>query len=175
MSSLQRIVITSPLTAVGFKSVCDLAPGQLPALNNLIDYLSSVPDQQAASLEIKVGAVQATGTLTVSGAGSSNGETCLVCNVTLTAKTSGAVAADGEFNISATPATQAASMVTAINTVSTLTGKVTASNLLGVVTLTSVVPGLIGNGLQMSEGLTNVALSAFAGGTDGTAYTLDLD
>jgi phage tail sheath gpL-like len=85
--------------------------------------------------------------------------------VTLTAKTSGADPTAGEFNISATAATQAASMVTAINTVSTLSGIVTASNVLGVITLTAVAPGTIGNGLQLSEALTNVAITHAFGAT----------
>ena len=172
--SLQRIVInTGSLTANGFKSVCDLSPDQLPALQNLVNYLSSVPDQQAALLSINVGAVQASATITSTGSAVNN-ETMSLLNVTLTAKTSGAVAASGEFNISATPATQAANIAAAINAVSTLSGKVTASSALGVVTVTAVVPGLIGNGLQISESLSNVTVAQFSGGSDGTAYSLDL-
>lgn len=174
MSSYQRIVITTPGTAADFKSICDLAPGQYAGLNNFIDYLGGVPDQYPATLAFQVGAVFATATLTVSGAGSSNGETCVVGNITLTAVTSSADPTLGQFNISATPTTQAASMVVAINTIATLTGKVSAANVAGVVTITAAAPGLLGNGLQISEGLTNVALSAFSGGADGTAYTLTL-
>ncbi len=174
MSSLQRIVITSPLTAAGFKSVCDLAPGHLPALNNLINYLSSVPDQQAAYLAIKVGAVQAAGTLTVAAGGSTAAQACTVCNVTLTGRASNPSA--DEFVVSATAATQATNMAAAINASANLTGKVTAAAVDGVVTITSAVPGLLGNGLQLSAGnLANVTLAAMTGGTDGTAYNLDLD
>lgn len=174
MSSFNRIVMEVPITAAGFKSVCDLAPGQLPALNNLIDYLGGVAGgNNMANMIIKVGAVKATGTLTVSAGGSGNDETCTVCNVTFTAKTSGATG--DQFNISATAATQAANMAAAFNASANLTGKVVATAALGVVTLTAVVPGLAGNGLDLTEGLANVAKSAFAGGTDGTSYTLDLD
>lgn len=173
MSTLQRIVITSPLTANGFKSVCDLAPGGRTAMTNLCNYVESIPDQQPASLAIKVAAVQASGTLTVATGGSSNGQTCTICNVTFTAETSGATG--NQFNISATAATQAANMAAAINASSSLTGIVTATSALGVVTITSVVPGLVGNGLQLSAGnLSNVTLGAMASGTDGTAYSIDL-
>jgi hypothetical protein len=172
MSTLQRIVITSPLTANQFKSVCDFAPGQLPALQNLENYLVALSGgNERASLAIKVAAVQAAATLTVESTGSSNDETCIICNITFTAKTSGA--SGNQFNISSTPGTQASNMAAAFNASSDLTGKVTAAAVAGVVTITAVVPGLMGNGLQISEGLTNVALSAFAGGTDGTAYALD--
>ncbi len=116
--------------------------------------------------------VQATATITVSAGGSVNGETMLLGNITLTAKTSSADPTMGEFNISATAATQAASMVTAINTVSGLTGVVTATNLLGVITVTSVAPGTAGNGLQISESLTNVAVTAFASGAQSHTSTV---
>lgn len=173
--SLQRLVInTGDLTAAGFKSVCDLAPGQLPALQNLENYLGAVlGGNQSALLSINVGAVQASATFTVSAGGSLNTQAGTLLNETFTAVTSGAVPADGEFNISATAATQAASMVTAINTV--LAGVVLASADSGVVTIVSLVPGLVGNGLEISAGnLANVVAAAFADGEDGTAYEIDL-
>jgi phage tail sheath gpL-like len=174
MASFQRIVIECPESADQFKSICPLAVGGRDAASNLAKYIDAVPaGVYGANIKAKVGAVKAAATLTVSGAGSSNGETMVLCNVTLTAVTSGATGP--QFNISATPATQAANMVTCINAQASLAGMVSASSALGVVTITAEVPGLIGNALQLSEGLTNVALSAFAGGTDGTAYEMDLD
>ena len=105
--------------------------------------------------------------------GSANTQAGTVLNTTITAVTSGANPALGQFNISATAATQAASMVTAINTV--LGTKVLATNLDGVVTITALVPGVVGNGLQLSAGnLANVTAGAFANGSDGTAYAVDL-
>lgn len=125
-----------------------------------------------ADLAIKVGAVQATGTLTVASTGSANGNQMSICNVLFTAVTSGATG--NQFNISTTPATQAANMAAAFNASANLAGKVTASSNLGVVTFTAVTPGLMGNGLNLDEGsLANVTKSAFSGGTDGTAYDLN--
>lgn len=172
--SLQRLVINSDLSAVGFKSVCDLAPLQLPAMNNFIDYLSGVSGGNYMGLfSFQVGAVQATGTLTVAAGGSANNEACTIGNVTLTGKTSST--ANNEFTVSATAATQATNMAAAINASTTLAGIVTATAALGVVTITSVVPGLCGNGIQLDVGtLTNVTKSAFASGADGTAYSVDL-
>ncbi len=174
MSSLQRLVITSNGTALDFISNCALQPLGLPAINNFANYIQGVTggNEPGASFAFKVGAVQAAGLLTVSAGGSTNDETCLIANVTLTAKTSST--ANNEFSISATAATQAANMAAAINASTTLAGIVTATSSLGVVTITSVVPGLLGNGLQLSESLTNCAATAFAGGTDGTAYNISL-
>ena len=171
--SLTRIILDSDLSAAGLNSILNLEPGQLPALNNLINYLGGVSGgNYMANLAIKVGAVQATGTLTVSSTGSTNGQQMSVCNVLFTAVTSGATG--NQFNISTTPATQAANMAAAINASANLTGKVTAVAVGGVVTITAVTPGLMGNGLNLDEGsLSNVAKGVFAGGTDGTAYDLN--
>lgn len=117
------------------------------------------------------GPVAATATITSTGSASNN-ETMLVANQTLTAKTSGAVAANGEFNISGTVGTQAANIAAAINAVAALQKTVTATAALGVVTVTAVVPGTTGNGIQISESLTNVTATAFAGGTDAVVVTL---
>lgn len=172
--SLQRLIINSDLSAAGFSSVCDLSPLQLPAANNFLDYIGGLcGGNYMALLSFAVGAVQASGTFTVSAGGSANGQVGTLLNANLSAVTSGADPALGQFNISATAATQAASMVIAINTF--IGTKVLASNLLGVVTVVALVPGVVGNGLQISAGnLANVAAGAFASGSDGTAYAVDL-
>lgn len=174
--SLVRLIIDSDLSADGFKSVCPLAMGGLDAANSFVDYVSALTGgNQMADLSFKVGAVQATATITSTGTAANN-QTMTLANQTITAKTSGAVAADGEFNISGTVATQAASIAAAINAMPELSGIVTATSLLGVVTVTAVVPGLVGNGLQIADvDLANVAVAAFSGGTDGTSYSISLD
>ncbi len=175
MSSLVRLVLTSNGTKADFQSQSDMAMGGLDAVNSVVDYLSGLSGGQriGALLTWKVGAIQAAGTLTVAAGGSANNEACTILNVTLTGKT--ASTANNEFTVSATAATQAANMAAAINASTDLAGKVTASANLGVVTITSIVPGLLGNGFQLDVGtLANVTKSAFAGGTDGTAYSQDL-
>lgn len=171
--SLQRLIINSDLSAAGFSSVCDLAPGQLPAANNFLDYVGGLcGGNYMALLSFNVGAVQATATITSTGA-SVAAQAMTLLNVTLTAVA--ANPANNQFVPNATPATQAANIAAAINASTSLAGKVTATSALGVVTVTSVVPGLMGNGFQISAGnLANVSVGAFAGGTDGTAYALDL-
>lgn len=171
MSSFQTIILESDQTAASFRSVCDLAPLKLPALNNFGDYIGGVcGGQYSAKLTFYTGAVKAYGLLTSTGSASNN-ETCVICGVTFTAKTSGATG--NEFNISGTVATQAANIAAAINASSNLSGIVTATSSLGVVTITAVVPGVMGNGLGLSESLTNVSATAFANGSNGTSYIID--
>lgn len=170
--SFQRLIIESPLTADGFKSVCNLAPGQLDALQSFENYLGAVSGgNESAKLSFQVGAVKATATIVSTGAATA-AQTMTILNVTLTA-----VASDpgqNEFVPSGTVGTQAANIAAAINASDDLAGKVTATALAGTVTVASVVPGLIGNGLQIADvNLANVAVNAFSGGADGTSYTLN--
>ena len=175
MASLQRLVITYNGTKADFQSQCDMAPGKLPALNNIVDFMAGLAGGQrmGSLLTWKVGAVQATATI-VSAATAVAAETMSLLNVTLTAIAPGTPAAN-EFVVSATVATQAANIAAAINASADLAGKVTAAVTSGgTVTVTAVVPGLLGNGLQISESLTGVTVTQFASGTDGTAYSQDL-
>ncbi len=131
-----------------------------------------VDGAQLSFTKISVGSVQASATLTSTGSAVNN-ETASVANVTLTAKTSGAIAANGEFNISATVAVQAANIAAAINATPALIGIVTATSSLGVTTITAVQPGVTANGMQISEALTNVTLTPFSAGSDGTQVAIN--
>ena len=172
--SLQRLIINSDLSAIGFKSVCDLSMLGLDAANNLSAYIAGLAGgNYMATITALVGAVQAVGTLTSAGTATA-AQACTVLNVALTAVA--ANPGNNQFVPSATVATQAANIAAAINASTDLAGKVTATSLLGVTYITSIVPGLLGNGLQLSAGnLGNVTLGVFAGGLDGTSYVLDLD
>ncbi len=150
--------------------------------NKLSNFIVSVmsgtelgPSGSAPSIAISIQgqAVAASGTITSAGAATNN-QTMTVCGQTLTAKTSGAVAANGEFNLSATVGTQATNIAAAINAVVALSGIVSASAALGVVTVTAGVKGIIGNGLIMANvDLANVTVVSFASGAaDATAKTL---
>lgn len=174
--SLTRLIIDSDLSSDGFKSVVNLAPLGLDGAISFQNYIGALcGGNEMASLTFQVGAVQATGTIVSTGTAGNN-ETMKILNETLTAKTSGAVPADGEFDISATPATQAANIALAINSVAALSGQVTAVAVEGTVTVTAVVPGIVGNGLELADvNLANVAVTGFSGGSDGTTYVLDLN
>jgi len=176
MSSNQRILITSNGTTADFNAGCNLKMGGLDAGMNLAQYIAGVVSgtNLGALLAVNVGAVKASGTVTFASTGPTNGQTCTLFGVTFTAVTSGATG--NQFNISATPATVAANLASAINAATSLAGIVTATSLLGVVTVTAVVPGKIGNGLVMANvNLSNTTFSSLANGADGTAYTLDFD
>lgn len=137
-------------------------------------YLHAIAGAVYAGAAVETtGAVQATATITSTGS-AVNGETMTLANITLTAKTSGADPTAGEFDISATPATQAANIALAINSDDDFAGIVTATHALGVVTVTAVAPGAVGNGIEISETLTNVAVTAFAGGVDGHTFTYSI-
>lgn len=172
--SFVKILMSVPDSAVTMKSILQLNTAANQVDNSNLDKLigDMIDGAQRSYTKISTGAVQATATLTSTGSAVNN-ETALVANVTITAKTSGAVAANGEFNISGTVATQAANIAAAINAVPALSGKVTATSALGVTTITAVQPGVSGNGLQLSEGLTNVTAVAFASGSDGSQVAIN--
>jgi phage tail sheath gpL-like len=145
------------------------AQANLQAIDN---YLVGVNGgENRADIDALYGAVQATATMTSTGAATAN-DTFSLANVVFTAKASGATG--NEFNLSATVGTQAANIAAAINASPDLAGIVTATSLAGVVTITAVMPGLTGNGIQFSEDLDNVTITQFAGGTNGTAVDIDL-
>lgn len=174
--AFSRVVIEHPESSTVLNDLLNKPAANRPRnmVRKLSDYLRAIAGRiRPATVTLNRGAVKATATLTVSSTGSLNTETCTICNVTFTAVTSGATG--NQFNINSTPATQAANMNAAFNASSNLSGKVVSSVNGAVVTLTSVVPGLIGNALEASESLTNVALVAFASGTDGSEVVSDLD
>lgn len=127
---------------------------------------------QLSYTKISTGSVQATATITSTGVAVA-AETITVANVVLLAVASGAVPANGEWNVSAVVATQAASIAAAINAVPALSGIAQATSALGVVTVSAVQPGVSGNGMQISEAATNVAVTAFASGSDGSQVAIN--
>lgn len=111
--------------------------------------------------------------VTFTGAASNN-ETLTINGVTFTAKTSGAVAANGEFNLSATVATQATNLAAAIAAVTDarISGIVTASASLGVVTVSAVYPSYACLGYDITENMTNTAVTAWALDANKTQTTI---
>lgn len=176
MSALTRLILTSNGTAADFKSQCNLSMGGLDAVSNFSAYVDGVTGgNMGAKFAFQVGATQATSTFTFASTGPTNGQTCTICGVTFTAVTSSATG--NQFNISATPATVAANLATAINAATSMAGIVTASSLAGVCTLTAVAPGKMGNGLVAANvNLSNTTVASFAASaaSDGTAYSIDL-
>lgn len=97
-------------------------------------------------------AVAATGTITFTASNTAN-DTVLINGVTMTCVASGAT--NNQWNVGAGTATQqAAAFVSAVNasTTSLISGQVTASNVAGVVTLTSNFTGIAGNAVTTAKG-----------------------
>ncbi len=171
--ALQLLKITTTNTVGDIKALINLQQGSQACIQSYSNYFEGINGGEfRALIDVAVGGVQAAATLTSTGAATAT-ETLTIANVVFTARASGATG--NEFNVSGTVGTQAANIAAAINASADLAGIVTATALLGVVTITAVYPGTLGNGLQISETLTNVTLSAFAGGTAGTALSCDLD
>lgn len=174
MSSLVNLLITSNGTKADFQSQCNLAPLGLPAVNNFADYISGLTGGalSGASLYFKVGAVAAVGTITQTSTGAANDETLTVAGVTFTAKTSGATG--NEWNRSNTVSVSATNLAAAINASADTNIYVVASADAGVVTVTALQPGVLGNLITITESCSNTSCVTPAGGTNGTTYSISL-
>ena len=126
----------------------------------------------ASALFVMEGAVAASGTVTL--ANVTAADTVTINNVTFTAVASNPAA--NQFLQNGTDTQDAADLVRSINASATagITGVVTAANVAGVVTITAVQPGLVGNAITLaSSNGTRLAVSAarLANGSDGTKTT----
>lgn len=140
------------------------------SFNGLANYMGALAgDPYRGSMRMITGAVAAVGLITFTGRPVAD-ETLSVLNVTLTAKDSGGNGTT-QFNTAVSNTTTAASLAACINANTTLNKQVIATSSLGVVTITSLIPGTIGNGLQLSENMTTTAATAFASGVNGTIYS----
>lgn len=145
-------------------------------MESFMNYLNALQGGvRNASIDCQVSggvAAQATGTLTFTGAPTNN-QTCLINGVTFTAVTSGATG--NQFNIGGTVTISATNLAAAINASVTafVTGVVTATSAAGVVTITAVTPGLVGNSLLLATSMTNTTVSGakLTGGLNPVANT----
>jgi phage tail sheath gpL-like len=136
---------------------------------------SSVPPTIAISVQNSM--VQASGTITFSAAATAN-DTLIINGVTFTAKASGAGA--NEFNVGLTATASATNLAASINASVTalVSGYVTASSALGVVTVTSAFYGTSGNQATIAEGVDSGSVITVsgarltAGANDSSAKTL---
>lgn len=126
---------------------------------------------ESASFAVQTSAnppAAATGTVTLTNASIVANDTLTIAGVAFTAKASGATGA--QFNIGGTATITAANIVAAVNASAAANVLVVASSVAGVVTVTSLAQGAVGNFVPMatSNG-TGFVLSAatLAGGTGG--------
>lgn len=174
--SYQRLVINTPLTAEQFTSILGLERNSdRDTMQQLASYLRALAAGSRASgatVELDVGAVRASGTITFASTAATNNQTCTIAGVTWTAKTSATPLA-AEYTVSTTPSVSATNLAAAINAYVAFNGILTASAALGVVTVYCSVPGKVGNGIVMANvNLSNTTIVSFANGTEGTQYNM---
>ncbi len=136
---------------------------------------ASIPPRIAIS--VQENEVRASGTISFSAVATAD-DTLIINGVTFTAKASGATG--NEFNVGVTATASATNLAAAINASGTalVSGYVTASSLVGVVTVTSAFYGLSGNQTTIAEGvdfgsvITVSGARLTAGAADATAQTL---
>jgi len=141
--------------------------------NNLINYVAGLTSgAMMGNMTVSVSSsalVAATGTVTASSVQA--GDTVTINGVVFTATTSAAGA--NQFNIGASNTTCAAAIVTSIaaSTTALIQGFISASSALGVVTLTAIPKGVVGNAYTLvSSNGTRLAVSGsgrLTGGTGG--------
>ena len=176
MSSKVRIDLTVPVNEATFLAkTLPMNTGPHRSFTGLSSYFEAIAGAvYSGKVHEVTGAVAAYGLITSTGT-ATNGDVMTVANVTLTAKTSGADPTMGEFDISGTVAIQAANIAFAINSDDDFAGIVTATSALGVVTVTSVAPGSIGNGIELDLGtMHNMSVTAFAHGADGHTFDFNV-
>jgi hypothetical protein len=176
MSSLNRWVVqddTNGVSPTGFVGPADSSL----MFRKLSDHTGRAAGGACASkLSLAFNPVAAQATVTATGVGT-NGDTLTIGNVVITIVTSGATG--NQVNIAASAAALATSIVNLINTSSSFTGIVTATNpSSGVIQLFAAIPGTIGNGIGLAKSSTALTLTHLWGsvvaGSEGTAAVFSL-
>lgn len=176
-----RIIVETRLLGADIARRIDVRPsdsrGSIARIAAILDALAG--GAYRGSVELCTSAVCAVGTITFTDQPANN-ETLLIGSITLTAKSSGA-SGIAEWNLTsggtaaADAAGNAASVAALINAHTTLSKYLVATAALGVVTVTVLVPGAIGNGIKFEEGAAGVANCVVAGftlGSDGAKSPL---
>lgn len=118
-----------------------------------------------SNIQVIQGGVYASGTATFASVVAT--DTLVIGGVTITAVNSGATSV--QFNVGSSDTETAANAVATINALTTLNKVVQATSALGVITISSLYPGTIGNLITLSStGGTITVGASLTGGTDGT-------
>lgn len=176
MASFVKILLHVPDSAATMTEILevDSSPAQVNeyAMESLLT--SMVDGAQAAFAKISTGALQASGTGTFTGAATA-AQTMTIAGATFTARAMPNEAAN-EYLVSATVALEAASLARAINLSVDASPLVSATSALGVVTITAVEPGIMGNFIPTVNVDTSnftFAQALLAGGTNGTQAAIN--
>lgn len=169
-SSLFRVVYAVPYAAATVKAKLRLFGGN--KLNGLSSYTDAVSGGvYNGVVAITTTAVQASGTITFSSI--ANNDTITVNGTVFTAKTSGATG--NQFNIGASDTTAAANAAAAINASATgnVSKVVTATSAAAIITITSIVPGNVGNmGTLAISAHGSVSGANLTGGSEDATVTV---
>lgn len=168
-----RIDGAVPVSAATLNGWFRLVPGKEPeSIQRISSYFAGIAGGPfSGRLIVTTGTTSATATTTFTGTGPVAAETMSLLNITITAVTV-ITDATNQFLRSDTPSVDATNLAALINTSANWNTRLSATASLGVVTITATVPGAAGNGLQISEAMTNTAVSQFTGGVDGTPVTV---
>lgn len=141
---------------------------ELAALK-LEDFIKkTVSGQHPAVVNTRINAARATGTITLSANAATD---TVTVNGTVFTAISGAPSAV-QYDISGGDTTGAASLAAQINATTALAAMVTATSALGVVTLTAVLPGSMGNAFTLAiSAHGSVSAARMASGTNGDTET----
>lgn len=131
----------------------------------LKDYFKMIASgMRPATVQTKVNAAKASGTITLSSHVAT--DTVTINGTTLTAIASGANSS--QYNIGADDTATAVNLASTINAHTTLSTMVYATSALGVVTLTALIPGAIGNAVTLAiSAHGSVSAARMAGGANG--------
>jgi hypothetical protein len=135
----------------------------------LLDYMRKcVSGARAAKIHTKINPVKASGTITLSAHVAT--DTVTVNGITFTAVASGATG--NQYNIGGSDTITGDNLAAALNANVTLAAMILASNALGVVTISSLHPGAIGNAVTIAISAHGTASGArLTGGTNGDTET----
>lgn len=127
-----------------------------------------VSGSHPASVLTRINSVKATGTITLSSHVAT--DTVTVNGITFTCVASGATG--NQYNVGADDTATAVNLVAALNANTTLDGMIVATSALGVVTVTALVPGELGNAITLAiSAHGSVSAARMAGGTNGDTET----
>lgn len=159
------------LTSTDFNAASSRQKSLSNASNLLKGLASGTVDGKVDVHYSATNGVAAAGTITITHANVTNGDTTTICNTVITAATSGN--GTTSWTIGADATADGVALAACINANTTLNKIVVATAAAGVVTVTAVVKGLIGNGLALATSdATAFALVAFTGGAGGSSSTV---
>jgi hypothetical protein len=183
-----KLSITTARPTSGLTATFETVGGKHGIAQRIENFISSVQtgtegaqdssNPPSIAISVQGNEVKASGTITFSDHATAN-DTLIINGVTFTAKASGAGA--NEFNVGASATASATNLAAAINASVTalVSGYVTATSALGVVTVSSAFYGLSGNQATIAEGVDSGSVISVsgarltAGAADPTAQTLN--